>query len=297
MPDGTQALFRRRLLPYLLLLPSIIIVTVFFVIPALQSIELSAYRVHAFTGKRIFVGLENFKRLFESAEYLNSLRITAVVVSFVVFVGLSVSLLLAIGAGQPIKGFGIYRMLLVATYAVSPAAAGVVWLMLADPTVGLLAHGLEHLGIAFNPYTDSIHALLFISVAATWKMLGYNVLFFMAGLRHIPKEILEAASLDGVSGWQYFWQMLYPLLKPTTLFLVVMNTLYAAFQSFGLVDVTTQGGPGGATDLLIYRLYKDGFVNANQIGLAAAQSVTLLVMVTAIVFIQIRGTDRRALYQ
>lgn len=289
--------FRNRFLPYLLLLPSVIVVIIFFIIPAAQSLELSLYRVHAFSGKRIFVGLENFQRLFESEEYLNSVGVTAVFILVVVSFGLALSLLLAVGANQPIKGFGIYRTLLIWTYAMSPAIAGVIWLLLSDPTIGILAYWLEQIGIDFNRNTNSTHALLFISVAAVWKMIGYNVVFFIAGLRNIPEEVLEAAALDGASAWRRFWRMSFPLLTPTTLFLLIMNTLYAAFQTFGLVDITTQGGPGRATDLLIYRLYKDGFVNANRIGLAAAQSILLLFFIAILTFAQFRFVGRRTFYQ
>jgi sn-glycerol 3-phosphate transport system permease protein len=289
--------FRNRFLPYLLLLPSVVVVIFFFIIPAVQSLELSLYRVHAFSGKRIFVKLENFQRLIESDEYLNSVGVTAVFIVLVVAVGLALSLLLAVGANQQIRGFGIYRTLLIWTYALSPAVAGVIWLLLSDPTIGVLPYWLEKVGIEFNRNTNSTHALLFISLAAIWKMLGYNVVFFIAGLKNIPSEVLEAASLDGASAWRRFWRMTFPLLTPTTLFLLIMNTLYAAFQTFGLVDVTTRGGPGRATDLLIYRLYKDGFVNANRIGLASAQSIFLLFFVAGLTFVQFRVVGRRAFYQ
>ena len=297
METPSYGIFRNRFLPYLLLLPSILVVIVFFIIPAVQSIELSLYRVHAFSGRRIFVEMENFERLIKSEEYLNSVVVTGVFIVFVVGVGLGFSLLLAIGANQPIKGFGIYRTLLVWTYALSPAIAGTIWLLLSDPTIGILVHWLEQIGIEFNRNTNSDHALLFVGVAAMWKMLGYNVVFFMAGLKNVSKEVLEAASLDGANGLVRFLRMVLPLITPTTLFLLIMNTLYAAFQTFGLIDITTQGGPGRATDMLIYRLYKDGFVNADRIGLASAQSIMLLIFVAMLTFVQFRVVGRKAFYQ
>ncbi len=289
--------FSDRVLPYLLLAPTIIVVIIFFVVPAIQSLQLSFYRVHAFSGRRLYVGLDNFARLFRSEEYLHSLWVTAVFTIFVVVVGLALSLLLAVGASQPLRGFGIYRTLLIWPYALSPAIAGIIWMLLTDPTIGVLTHNLSKLGIEFNRNTNTTHALLFVSIAATWKILGYNVVFFLAGLKNIPRDVLEAASLDGANEWIKFWRMTFPLLTPTILFLLIMNTLYAAFQTFGLIDITTQGGPSRATYLLIYKLFKDGFENANLIGSAAAQSIILLVLVAVLTIIQFRTVGRRAFYQ
>ncbi len=295
--DAHQPVFPNRILPYLLLAPSAILVIIFFIIPALQSLELSFYRVNAISGRRLYIGLENFTRLLQSQEYVNSVGTTVIFIVFVVTVGLSFSLLLAIGASQPIRGFGLYRTLLIWPYALSPAIAGVIWALLTDPTIGLLTHWLSQIGIEFNRNTNSTHAVLFVSIAATWKMVGYNVVFFLAGLKNIPREVIEAASLDGANGWVRFWRMTFPLLTPTTLFLLIMNTLYAAFQTFGLIDVTTQGGPGRATYMLIYKLYNDGFKNANLIGSASAQSILLLIFVAVLTVIQFRTVGRRTFYQ
>lgn len=295
--NGHSHVFPNRLLPYLLLAPTLILVIVFFIIPAVQSLELSFYRVNAISGRRLYVGLENFERLFTSTEYINSLGTTAFFVGFVVVVGLGFSLLLAVGASQPIKGFGIYRTLLIWPYALSPAIAGTIWMLMTDPTIGILSSWLEPFGLEFNRHTNSMHALLFVCIAATWKMIGYNTVFFLAGLKNMPGEVLEAAALDGANGWVKFWRMMFPLLTPTTLFLLIMNTLYAAFQTFGLIDIGTQGGPGRATYLLIYKLYNDGFKNVNLIGSASAQSIVLLVMVAALTVLQFRTVGQKAFYQ
>lgn len=289
--------FPNRLLPYLLLAPSAILVIVFFIVPAIQSLELSFYRVNALSGRRIYVGLENFERLLTSSEYLNSVGLTFIFITIVVVCGLGLSLMLAVGASQPIRGFGIYRTLLIWPYALSPAIAGTIWALLTDPTIGILAHWLEQIGIEFNRLTDSTHAMIFLCIAAIWKMIGYNVVFFLAGLKNISREVLEASALDGANGWVRFWRMTFPLLMPTTLFLLIMNTLYAAFQTFGLIDITTQGGPGRATYMLIYKLYNDGFKNLNLTGSASAQSILLLIFVAVLTVLQFRTVGKRTFYQ
>lgn len=289
--------FPNRFLPYLLLFPSIILVLVFFILPAAQSLELSLYLASRTSDVRIFKGLDNFTKLLQDAQYIESLRITFAFIILVVLPALSLSLLLAVGASQPIRGFGIYRTLLIWTFALSPAIAGTIWALLTDPAIGLIPHYLQSFGLDFNWHTDGTHALIFISIAATWKILGYNIIFFLAGLKNIPQEVLDAASLDGANAWSRFWNMTFPLLSPITLFLLIMNTLYACFETFGLIDITTEGGPGRATNTLIYKLYRDGFVSQNRLGIASAQSILLLVFVVALVLIQYRFLGRRTFYQ
>jgi sn-glycerol 3-phosphate transport system permease protein len=289
--------FPNRFLPYLLLAPSILLVLVFFIYPSIQSVELSLYLVNRVRDVKVYVGLENFQRLFESDAYLDSLRITALFTVIVVISSLTISLALAVGASQPIKGFGVYRTMLIWTYALSPSVAGVIWALLTDPAIGIVTEILEKFGVVFNWRRGQTDALIFVSMAATWKILGYNILFFLAGLKNIPHEVLEAASLDGAGAWRRFWRMVLPLLTPTILFLLIMNTLYAFFETFGLIDITTQGGPGRATEILIYRLYLDGFRSASRIGLASAQSIFMLVIVAALTLIQYRFVSRRTFYQ
>lgn len=273
------------------------LVAVFFLYPAAQSLELSLYRVHRVRDVKIYVGLENFERLFESSVYLNSLKITAIFVVATVLFALAISLALAVGASQPIKGFGVYRTLLIWTYALSPAVAGLIWALLTDPAIGFLTNLLSTFGITFNWRRGQDDALIFIIMAAVWKILGYNILFFLAGLKQIPRDVIEAASLDGANSWTRFWRMVFPLLMPMTLFLLIMNTLYASFDTFGLIDITTQGGPGRATNVLVYNLYNDGFKSTSGIGLASAQSIILLAIVAALTVFQYKFVSRRTFYQ
>ncbi len=291
------AVFPNRFLPYLLLAPSIFLVVVFFIYPSAQSVELSLYRVNRVRDAKIYVGLENFDRLYHSDTYINSLKISAEFTVIVVIASLSIGLALAVGASQPIKGFGVYRTLLIWTYALSPSIAGVIWALLTDPAIGVLTDLLRQIGVDFNWRRSQNDALVFVSLAATWKILGYNILFFLAGLKNIPHDVIEAASLDGANAWTRFWRMILPLLTPVTLFLLIMNTLYASFEAFGLIDITTQGGPGRATDLLIYRLYLDGFRSSSRIGLASAQSIIMLGLVAALTVFQYRFVSRRTFYQ
>ena len=289
--------FPNKFLPYLLLAPMILIVLVFFLIPSAQSLELSFYRVNALGTRRIFVGLENFQRLLEDPGYVNSLVVSVKFALFVVLAGLGGGLAAAVVANQRLPGFSFYRTLLIWPYALSPAIAGLVWGLMMNPQFGLGARLLRQLsGISFNYLTNGTQALLFLAIAATWKMFGYNIIFFLAGLQSLPEELIEAASLDGAGSWTRFWRIIFPLLSPTTFFLFVMNTLYAFFEVFGLVHITTQGGPGDDTNLLVFKLYQDGFVSMNT-GFASAQSILLLIMVATLTFLQFRYAGRKVFYQ
>jgi sn-glycerol 3-phosphate transport system permease protein len=298
-PEDTtlNVVFPNRVLPYLLLLPSVLLVLVFFVYPAAESVRLSFYLVNRIRDVKVYVGLENFERLYNSDAYLNSLTVSAKFTVAVVFFALVISLALAVGASQPIKGFGVYRTMLIWTYALSPAIAGVIWALLTDPAIGVLTEVLEAVGLNFNWRRGQTDALVFVTAAATWKILGYDILFFLAGLKNIPRDVIEAASLDGAGPWTRFRKVVLPLLSPMLLFLLIMNTLYASFETFGLIDITTQGGPGRATDLLIHRLYLDGFRSASRIGLASAQSLVLLFIVATLTLFQYRFVSRRTFYQ
>jgi sn-glycerol 3-phosphate transport system permease protein len=292
-----SSVFPNRILPYVLLAPSVILVLIFFIYPAAQSIELSLYRVNRVRDVKVYVGLENFERLYHSESYVNSLKVSAQFTVAVVAAALTISLLLAVGASQPIRGFGVYRTLLIWTYALSPAVAGVIWALLTDPAIGILTNALQQVGLDFNWRRNQGDALFFLVLAATWKILGYDILFFLAGLKNIPRDVIDAAALDGANALTRFWRMVLPLLRPTILFLLIMNTLYASFETFGLIDITTQGGPGRATNLLIYELYQDGFKSSSRIGLASAESLVLLAIVATLTFIQYRFISRRTFYQ
>ncbi len=285
------------MLPFLLLAPSVIIVFIFFIVPSVQSLYLSFYRVSPTGDRRIFVAFENFQKLLQSANYRNSIQVTLIFGFFVVVIGLALSLVVALVANQRFWGFGIYRTLLIWPYALSPAIAGTIWALMFDPTIGVATHIVKSAtGISFNWRMSGTQALFFITVAAVWKMLGYNIIFFLAGLQGLPQEQLEAAALDGANAWTKFWRISFPLLSPTTFFLFIMNTLYAFFQVFGLVHITTEGGPGRATDLMIYMLYRDGFIGMNT-GLASAQSIMLLIIVSTLTLLQFRYAGKKVFYQ
>ncbi len=292
-----QTRFPNRALPYILLSPSVIVVLIFFVIPSVQSLYLSFFRVNMLGTKQIFVGLDNFVRLIQDPSYFNSVIVSLKFAFFVVVVGLGTSLAIAVVANQRYRGFAVYRTMLIWPYALSPAIAALIWGLMMDPSFGVVSHMIESLtGLRFSYLTNGFHALLFLSVAATWKMLGYNIIFFLAGLQSMQVELLEAASIDGANSWKRFWRIIFPLLSPTTFFLFIMNTLYAFFQVFGMVHITTEGGPGRATDLLVFKLYRDGFIGMNT-GFASAQSIVLLLMVAALTLVQFRYAGRRVVYR
>jgi len=283
-------------MPYLLLLPSLVVVVVFLVIPSIQSVYLSFFRMSPFGDKMFFVQWQNFQNLLTSKDYLGSLWVTLVFAVCVVGLGLSLSMLLAVLLNQKLRGLYFYRTLLIWTYALSPAVAGVIWALIFSPSSGPFNYFLKLLNISpINWMTTPSVAVLIIILAATWKMLGYNIIFFLAGLQAVPVELLEAASIDGATAVRKFFRITVPLLSPTTFFLLIMNMLYAFFQVFGLIDVMTKGGPGNATEVLVYKLYKDGFVHFNT-GLAAAQSVLLFVFVAVLTVFQFRFTEKKVFY-
>lgn len=289
--------FPSRILPYVLLAPSILIVAVFLIIPSIQSLYLSFFQTSPFGNRMIFVGFRNFSRILRSPEYLNAFWVTFVAALVVVGVGLSVSLLFAVLANQRVRGSHIYRTLMIWPYALSPAVAGTIWALLWHPSAGWLPYVIQALGGPhLNWMTSGNLALLVVSLAATWKMLGYNVIFFLAGLQGVPRELEEAAAVDGASSLRRFIHITLPFISPTAFFLLIMNSLYAFFEIFGLVDVMTKGGPGRATDVLVYKLWRDGFVNL-QTGLASAESIILFVVVAILTILQFRFAGQRVFYQ
>lgn len=288
--------FPNRVLPYVLLAPSIAVVLVFLIVPSVQALRLSFFEVSPFTGRGTFVGLANFRELLSSAVYRHSLTVTVVFAGAVVALGISVSLAMALLASQPLRGLGVYRVAILWPYALSPAVAGTIWALMFDPSTGpvtLLIRSLT--GWTPNWMMSGTYAVGVTVVAAAWKMLGFNVVFFLAGLKAVPSELREAAQVDGAGAARVFWRITFPILSPVTFFLLVMNSLYAFFEVFGLIDVTTQGGPGGATDVLVYRLYQDAFVSARW-GIGSAQSILLFVLVGALTALQFRFAGRRVFY-
>lgn len=285
-----------KFLPYLLLSPSVIIVFIFFIIPSSESLYYSFFRQNMTGTRKIFVGFGNFLRLFDDPEYIGSLLRSFLFTIIVVFAGLALSLAIALVANNKLKFFNIYRTLLIWPYALSPAITGMIWALMFNPTIGVLSNILNNLfGVSINYINNSSHAMIFIMVAAIWKMLGYNIIFFLSGLQGVPKELLEASIIDGASPWRRFRNIIFPLISPTTFFLLIMNTLYAFFQQFGLLHVVTEGGPGRATDLLVYKLYRDGFISMNT-GSASAQSIVLLIIVAAITLFQFKSAKRNVFY-
>ncbi len=240
---------------------------------------------------------DNFVRLFSSAAYLHSLWATLIFTLSLVIFGLPIALGLAVSANQKIRGIGFYRTALIWPYALSPAVAGTIWSLVFDPSTGALSYFISSLsGYTPDWRTDGTLALMMVTGAATWKMLGYNIIFFLAGLQTIPNELLEAAQIDGAGVWHRFWKITLPLLSPMTFFLVVMNALYGFFEVFGLIDVMTAGGPGRATEVLVYKLYYDGFASLRT-GYASAQSIVLFIFVALLTLVQFRFARRWVFYQ
>jgi sn-glycerol 3-phosphate transport system permease protein len=287
--------FQSRWLPWVLMAPQLAIIGVFFFWPAGQALLQSLQQQDAFGTSTEWVGLDNFRRLFADATYLASFKTTAVFSLLVATLGISVSLLLAVFADRIIKGALAYKTLLIWPYAVAPAVAGVLWLFMFAPSIGVVSYGLRKMGIDWNHLLNSQQAMTLIVMAAVWKQISYNFLFFLAGLQSIPKSLIEAAAIDGAGPWRRFWTIVFPLLSPTTFFLLVINIVYAFFDTFGIIDSATEGGPGKDTAILVYKVYYDGF-KALDLGGSAAQSVVLMVIVVALTVVQFRFVEKRVNY-
>ncbi len=290
-----RVVFRSKWLPYVLVAPQILVTVVFFFLPATQALWQSLLVEDAFGSHSEFVWFDNFRHLFADDAYLSSLRITLGFSTLVAVVGLSVSLLLAVMADRVVRGASAYKTLLIWPYAVAPAVAAVLWLFLFNPTLGVLAHALGRFGIKWDHLLDSRQALTLIIIAAVWKQISYNFLFFLAGLQSIPRSLIEAAAIDGAGPVRRFWTIVFPLLTPTAFFLLVVNVTYAFFDTFAIVDAATSGGPGRATEILVYKVYVDGFKGLD-LGGSAAQSVILMAIVIALTFVQFRYVERKVNY-
>ena len=294
-PERMRATFPHRWLPWLLVAPQLAISLVFFYWPALQALRQSMLREDPFGLATTFVGLANFRRVLGDPNYLNSVRVTVVFSLLTVFLSMAIALLLAVQAEKILRGKGFYRTLLIWPYAVAAAIAGMLWLFLFNPSFGTLAWPLRQLGIHWDPLLDGGQAMGLVVAAASWKQISYNFLFFVAGLQAIPRSLIEAAAIDGAGSTRRFWTIVFPLLAPTTFFLLVVNTVYALFDTFGIIHAVTGGGPGKATETLVYKVYNDGFVNL-QLGSSAAQSVILMIIVIALTAFQFRYIERRVHY-
>jgi sn-glycerol 3-phosphate transport system permease protein len=290
-----RVVFRSAWLPYALLAPQIAVTLVFFFWPAAQAIWFSFQLQDAFGLRTEFVGLANFERLFADENYLASFGTTAVFSALVAFSGIAVSLLLATMADRVLRGALAYKTLLIWPYAVAPAVAGVLWAFLFAPSIGIVTYALRRVGIDWNWIINADQAMLLVVIASVWKQISYNFLFFLAGLQSIPRSLIEAAAIDGAGPLRRFWTIVFPLLSPTTFFLLVVNIVYAFFDTFGVIDATTQGGPAQATQILVYKVYYDG-VKAADLGGSSAQSVVLMFIVIALTAVQFRFVEKRVQY-
>ncbi len=290
-----QTVFHNRLLPLLLLVPQLTIVLVFFYWPAAQAVWQSFLLQDAFGLSTTFVAFENYAELLRQPEYFATIVRTFAFSAAIAGASLSLALLLAVMADKPLRGVAVYRTLLIWPYAVAPAVAGVLWIFMLHPSLGVLARMLRNMGVDWNPLLNGDHAVILVVLAATWKQISYNFLFFLAGLQAIPKSVLEAAAIDGARPMRRFWTVTFPLLTPTVFFLIVVNIVYAFFDTFGIIDAMTGGGPAKATETLVYKVYLDGLLGGN-LGSSAAQSVILMAIVVALTAIQFRFVERKVTY-
>ncbi|WCM87321.1 sn-glycerol-3-phosphate ABC transporter permease UgpA [Acidovorax sp. NCPPB 3576] len=287
--------FKSAWLPWLLIAPQMAIILVFFFWPASQALVQSMQLQDAFGTSTEWVGLDNFRQLFNDGSYVESFKTTAMFSVLVAGIGISLSLMLAIFADRVVKAAMFYKTMLILPYAVAPAVAAVLWVFMFSPSLGVVAYGLEKFGIHWNHLLNSGQAMTLIVMASVWKQISYNFLFFLAGLQSIPKSLIEAAAIDGARPWRRFWTIQFPLLSPTTFFLLVINVVYAFFDTFAIVDAATQGGPGKDTAILVYKVYYDGF-KAMDLGGSAAQSVVLMLIVVALTVVQFRYVEKKVNY-
>jgi len=290
-----RVLFKSSWLPWVLIAPQMAVILVFFFWPAGQMLFQSVQRQDAFGSAIEFVGLENFERLVNDPGYLDSFQTTAVFSALVALLGLAIALLLAVMANRVVRGAAIYKTLLIWPYATAPVVAGVLWLMMFASPYGAIAFGLREMGFEWNHVLNGNHAMALIVMAAVWKQISYNFLFFLAGLQSIPHSLIEAATIDGATPWKRFWTIVFPLLSPTTFFLFVVNVVYAFFETFAIVDAATHGGPGQDTSILVYKLYYDGF-KAMDINGSAAQSAILMVIVVVLTVVQFKFVEKKVNY-
>src|SRR3954451_7596286 len=290
-----QAVLSGKFVPYLLLAPQLAITFIFFYWPAAQAIWQSFLLEDAFGLSSEFVGFENYQSLFKQPEYYHAMATTAVFASVVAFVSLAVALWLASMADKNLRGAGGYKTLLIWPYAVAPAVAGVLWIFMFHPSLGMLARPLRLAGLDWNPLLNGRHAMALVTLSAAWKQVSYCFLFFLAGLQAIPRSVIEAAAIDGARPMRRFWTIIFPLLSPTTFFLIVVNIVYAFFDTFGIIDAMTGGGPARATETLVYKVYQDGRLGGD-LGGSAAQSVILMIIVVGLTAIQFKYIERKVTY-
>jgi len=290
-----RVVFKNKVLPYLLVTPQIIITLVFFIWPASQALYWSVLRQDPFGLSSKFIGLANFVSLFDDPIYLQSLKVTVTFSLAVTAIAMSIALVLAVMADRAIRSATTYKTLIIWPYAVAPVVAAVLWYFLFNPTVGMIAFFLKTLGYNWNHSLNGNQALILVIIAAAWREISYNFLFFLAGLQAIPASFIEAAAIDGASPAKRFWTIVFPLLSPTTFFLIVMNIVYAFFDTFGVIHAITEGGPNEATNIMVYKVFRDGFINLD-LGGSAAQSVILMAVVISLTVIQFKYIERKVHY-
>jgi len=290
-----KVVFNNTRLPYLLLAPQLAITMVFFFWPAGQAMFMSVLQQDPFGARVVFVGLENFKAILADPDYLAAMWRTAYFSIAVTVLAMVPALLLAVMADRAVRWATAYKTTLVIPYAIAPAVAGVLWLFMFNPAVGVISWAMRTAGFEWNPTLDGTHAMTLVILASAWKQIAYNFLFFLAGLQSIPRSLLEAASIDGASESRKFWSVVFPLLSPTTFFLLVVNIVYAFFDTFGVIHAVTGGGPAKATEILVYKVYYDGVI-ALDLGSSSAQSVILMAIVIGLTIVQFRFIERRVHY-
>ena len=290
-----RVIFKHKFLPYLLVAPQIIITLIFFIWPASQALYQSVLQEDPFGLSSTFIWLDNFAYIFTDEIYLNSLYVTTIFSFSVAIVAMTVALFLAVLADRAIRGATTYKTLIIWPYAVAPVVAAVLWYFLFNPTVGMIAFYLKAFGINWNHTLNGKQALLLVIITAAWRQIAYNFLFFLAGLQAVPKPFIEAAAIDGASPAKRFWTIAFPLLSPTAFFLIVVNIVYAFFDTFGIIHAITEGGPNDATNIMVYKVYHDGFLGLD-LGGSAAQSVILMIVVISLTVIQFKYIERKVHY-
>jgi sn-glycerol 3-phosphate transport system permease protein len=291
-----RSFFTSKRLPYLLILPQFLITATFFYWPALQGLVQSVMRSDPFGHHSTFIWLENFTALFTDPLYLKSIGTTLFFSASVATVSISVGLFIATMANRALKAKAVIRTMLVWPYAVAPAISGILWLFLLHPSYGVVAIAIKRwFGIDWNPVLDGKDALFMVVMASAWKQISYNFIFFIAGMQAIPGSLIEAAAMDGASPFRRFWKITLPLLSPTLFFVTVMNIIYSFFETFGVIHMMTQGGPGGATNILVYKVYQDGFIGLD-LGSSAAQSIVLMTLIIVITLLQFKYVERKVQY-
>jgi len=291
-----RSFFTSKLLPYFLILPQFLVTVTFFYWPALQGLAQSVMRSDPFGQHSTFIWLENFIALFTDPLYLKSIGTTLFFSASVATVSISVGLFIATMANRALKAKALIRTMLVWPYAVAPAISGILWLFLLHPSYGVVAIAIKRwFGIDWNPVLDGKDALFMVIMASSWKQISYNFIFFIAGMQAIPGSLIEAAAMDGASPFRRFWKITLPLLSPTLFFVTVMNIIYSFFETFGVIHMMTQGGPGGATNILVYKVYQDGFIGLDM-GSSAAQSIVLMSLIIVITVFQFKYVERKVQY-